>query len=151
MRWTYTALHPFDLQFIPDAGFSLGNVDTSLRVGGMVRAGFFLPDDYGIQNIDSLVTAAGGWSPTQTGSCWGAYAFAASEGKYVVHNVFLDGNLFYNSYSVDKKNLGGDFKAGFVFVLNRVELGYTYVFRTPEFHGQTMSDEFGSVFLKVKF
>jgi hypothetical protein len=161
VRWTCLALHPFDLEFIPHAGFSLGNVDTSLRIGGMVRAGFFLPDDYGNQTIDSLVTSAGGWSPTQVGSRWGAYVFAASEGKYVIHNAFLDGNLFYDSYSVDKQDLVGDFKTGFVVILDfrrswlfhitGIEAGYTYVFRTPEFHGQTENDEFGSVFLKFKF
>lgn len=147
VRWTFAKLHPFDIQLIPHAGFSLGNVETTLRVGGQLRAGFNLPDDFGIQNIDALVTSAGGWA----GRHWGAYVFAGSEGKLVLHNAFLDGNLFSSSHSVDKEYLVGDFKAGFVLVLNRVELGYTYVFRTPEFQQQTESDQFGSLFLKVKF
>ena len=147
LRWTCTALHPLDIEFIPHAGFSLGNVEITMRLGGQLRAGFFLPDDYGVQNIDSLVTSAGGW----TSRHWGAYVFAGSEGKVVLRNTFLDGNLFSPSHSVQKESLVGDFKAGFMFVLHRVELGYTFVFRTPEFRQQTESDEFGSLFLKIKF
>lgn len=147
VRFAARQLHPLDIEFTPHAGFSLGNVEVTARIGGQVRLGLNLPDDYGIQNIDSLITSAGGWSGRQ----WSTYIFAGAEGKAVLHNAFLDGNLFHNSHRVDKEPLVGDFKAGFVFVLNRVELGYTYVFRTSEFEQQSVSDQFGSFFMKVKF
>ena len=147
VRFGATQLHPLDIEFTPHAGFSLGNVEVTARIGGQVRLGFNLPDDCGIQNIDSLITSAGGWSDRQ----WGVYVFAGADGRAVLYNTFLDGNLFHNSHSVDKEPLVGDFKAGFVFVLNRVELGYTYVFRTPEFTEQTTSDQFGSFYFKLKF
>ncbi len=140
-----------NLDFIPHGGFSLGNVETTARIGAQVRLGFNLPDDFGIQTIDSLSTASGGFSGSQASSHWGFYVFAGPEGKAVLHNVFLDGNLFQSSHSVEKEYLVGDFKAGFVLVLAHIEMGYTFVFRTPEWHGQTESDSFGSVFIKAKF
>ena len=151
IRFRGHALHPLDFEFIPHAGFSLGNVETTGRVGGQFRIGLNLPDDYGIQTIDSLTTTSGGHSRSQTFSRWGCYVFASSEGKAVGHNAFLDGNLFHNSHSVDKEYLVGDFKAGFAFVLPRAEIGFSYVLRTREFHGQTEPDRFGSVYLKAKF
>ena len=150
-RLTATNLHPLDLQFIPHAGFSLGNVETSARVGGQVRLGLFLPDDYGLQTIDALVTSAGGYSHAQQESRWGIYVFAGSEGRAVLHNAFLDGNLFSDSHSVDKEYFVGDFSAGCVLVCNRLEVGYTRVWRSPEFHNQTEHDSFGSFFVKLKF
>ncbi|MEP6664256.1 MAG: lipid A deacylase LpxR family protein [Verrucomicrobiota bacterium] len=150
-RFAWSKLHPFDVEFLPDAGFSLGNIETTARVGGELRCGVNLPDGFGVQTIDSLTTASGGYSVSQTTSPWGFYFYGGSEGKAVLHNAFLDGNLFRSSASVKKEYLVGDLKAGLVFVLNRIELGYTFVFRTPEFHGQTASDSFGSLFLKAKF
>lgn len=150
-RYSFVCFAPMDFDFVPHGGFSLGNVETTARLGGQIRIGFNLPDDFGIQTIDSLATSSGGFSKSQAKSHWGAYVFAGSEGKAVLHNAFLDGNLFRASHSVEKEYLVGDFKAGFAFVLARVELGYTYVFRTPEWHGQTENDSFGSFFLKAKF
>lgn len=150
-RYSFLKLDPIEFEFLPHGGFSLGNVETTARLGGQLRIGFNLPDDFGIQIIDSLATASGGFSESQTNSHWSVYAFAESEGRAVLHNAFLDGNLFRSSHSVEKEYLVGDFKAGLAFELAHIELGYTYVFRTPEWHGQTASDSFGSFFLKAKF
>jgi hypothetical protein len=150
-RFSFLKFDPIEFDFIPHSGFSLGNVEATARLGGQIRIGLNLPDDFGIQTIDSLATSSGGFSKSQTDSHWGAYVFAGSEGKAVLHNAFLDGNLFRSSHSVEKEYLVGDFKAGFALVLAHIELGYTFTFRTPEFHGQTESDSFGSFFLKAKF
>ena len=150
-RFSLLKRHPFDFDFIPYGGFSLGNVETTAQLGGQVRIGLNLPDDFGIQTIDSLATSSGGFSVSQTNSHWGFYLFAGPEGKAVFYNIFLDGNLFRSSPSVEREFWVGDFKAGFAFVLAHIELGYTYVFRTPEWHGQTESDRFGSFFVKAKF
>jgi hypothetical protein len=151
IRFRGMALHPLDVDFIPHAGFSAGTIEDTARAGALLRLGFNLPDDYGIQTIDSLTTSSGGYSDSQPTARWGAYVFAGSEGKAVAWNTFLDGNVFHQSHHVHKEHLVADFKAGFALVLNRVEVGFTYVLRTLEFHGQDKEDRFGSAFLKVKF
>jgi lipid A 3-O-deacylase len=139
----------FDL--IPHAGASVGNVDTSLRAGLTFRAGWNLPEDFGFQTIDSLGTLEGGWSESRTMSRWGVYGFGSLEGRAVFYSTFLDGNLFHNSHHVEKEILTGDFRGGIVLVLRRIELALTYIFRTPEFIGQTEDDSFGSFAFKYKF
>jgi lipid A 3-O-deacylase len=143
-------LDPLQFDFVPHAGFSLGNVETSVRLGGFVRLGFRLPDDYGTQTIDSLSTTAGGL-PVSQASSWGIYVFAGSEGRAVLRNAFLDGNLVKRSHHVSKEFFVGEFRAGFAISWGHLELGYTHVFRTPEFKAQTEQHEFGSVFLKLRF
>jgi lipid A 3-O-deacylase len=145
-------LNGFQGEVLPHAGFSLGNVETSLRAGGTVRFGFNLPDDYGLQTIDSLaVSGAGRPMDGVRRSQWSVYAFSSAEGRVVGYNAFLDGNLFSEGPSVEKEVLVGDFKAGLGIAYRAVELAFTQTWRTPEFHGQRHQDSFGSVCLKVRF
>jgi hypothetical protein len=139
------------LDVIPHAGMSLGNVDTSLRIGGTVRFGFNLPDDFGVSTISSLTTTEGGWSRRRADRRWGAYMFLGTEASTVLYTAFLDGNLFRRSHRVQKAPFVGEFKVGVSVLVDLFELGLTYVYRTPQFVGQDRADAYGSVSLKVKF
>lgn len=151
-RWQAFNAGSFGGQFLPHFGMSLGNVETSFRVGGSVRFGFYLPDDYGLHTIDSLATSGSGRPiDGKLRNRWSGYVFASVEGRVVAYNVFLDGNLFRSSPHVDKEILVGDFKAGFAAAYGPVEVGYTQVYRTHEFKTQTEEDSFGAVFFKWRF
>ena len=139
------------IDLIPHAGFSLGNVDTSFRIGGTLRIGVHLPDDFGVSTISSLATTEGGWAKARVDRRWGFYAFTGTELSTVAYTAFLDGNLFRHSHHVEKEPIVAEFKIGVGFVLNLVELGLTYVYRTPQFVGQGKNDAYGSVSLKIKF
>ena len=143
----------FAVDLIPRAGFSLGNVDTSLRLGGMLRAGWNLPGNFGLQTIDSLTTPEGG-VPAGSGE-WGrrlgVFAFVGTEGRVVGHNIFLDGNLLHRSHRVEKEWLTGELRTGVAVRLGRCLIGLTHVFRTPEFRKQPEHDAYGSVFGQVLF
>ena len=138
------------LDFIPQAGFSLGNVETSLRAGGLVRVGFNLPDDFGPQTIHSLTTLEGGRSAGPHGGVYGLYAFLSAEGRAVAYNAFLDGNLWQNSHHVTKEPLVGEFTGGLVFVLPYFELQTYGVYRTHEFTLQDKRGAYGGLALKFK-
>ena len=139
------------VDLIPQAGLSLGNVETSFRVGTLFRLGVNLPHDFGISTISSLATTEGGWSEGQSTGRYGFYVFGAAESWTVLYTVFLDGNTFRRSPSVEKRPFVAEVKYGAVLVLNRFELALTYVFRTPQFVGQTRDDAYGSIMLKVKY
>lgn len=139
------------LDLIPHVGFSLGNVETSFRFGGTMRLGWNLPDDFGVQSIDALATTEGGRSPSRKAGRYGAYVFTGVEGRAVAYTAFLDGNLFHDSLRVDKETFVGEWRSGLIIVLNRVELGYTYILRSKEFKTQDDRDRYGSAFLKCKF
>ena len=131
-----------ELDFLPSAGIALGNVFTYASAGGMLRLGVNLGIDYGPPRIRP---GAQGSDFFNTGKIAGWYAFAGVEGRAVARNIFLDGNTFKDSHSVDKKYFVGDLHVGLVVVIGRVRLTISNVFRTAEFNGQGELDEFGSV------
>jgi hypothetical protein len=92
----------------------------------------------------------GGFGDISPVSGFGWYLFAGIEGRAVARNIFLDGNTFRGSRSVDKKHLVGDLQIGFVLDWSGLRLGYTHVLRTREFQTQESEDNFGSFSLSVK-
>jgi len=139
------------IDLIPRAGLSLGNVDTSFRIGAMLRLGVNLPNDFGVETISSLTTPAGGRAPNHAGREWGFYVFGGGEASTVLYTAFLDGNLFRHSHHVEKEPFVGEWKAGAVAVLNLFELGVTYAIRSPQFVGQRKVDGYGSISAKIRF
>jgi len=150
LRWRHGLGGGFEADVMPSGGFSLGNVETYARLGGQLRLGFNLPDNFGNQTIDSLTTTAGGGDAGWE-HCWGFYLFAGADGRAVAHNIFLDGNTFQSSHSVDKEPLVGDVRLGGAAVFRWFEVGYTHTFRTREFAGQPEPARFGSLYLQMKF
>jgi hypothetical protein len=140
----------FSVDFWPHGGLSLGNVETSARIGGRLRAGFHLPENFGPQTIDALATATGGRG-AGAARMWSAQLFAGAEGRHLAHTAFLDGNAFRNSHHVQSHPWGGDAQVGAAWAWRRVELGYIHTFRLPEFPAQTEHHSFGSVYLKWMF
>jgi lipid A 3-O-deacylase len=138
---------PFAIDLIPHWGLSAGTVHVFGNIGATLRMGLNLPQDFGTTTIDAPTVESG----VGSGSKWGVYAFVGVDGRAVAWNTFLDGNLFHDSHSVDKRHLVGDFKLGGVLVLKRVELGYTYILRSEEYLEQRQRDGFGSLSLKWKF
>jgi lipid A 3-O-deacylase len=69
----------------------------------------------------------------------------------VARNIFLDGNSFKDSASVDKKPVVGDLYFGASLAYERVRLTYAYVIRSKEFDGQDAPDKFASLTMTIKF
>lgn len=139
------------LDVLPLAGLSVGNVDTSFRMGTMLRAGWNLPDDFGVQPINSVINTEGGLPRSLTSKRWSFYLFTGVEGRAVLYTAFLDGNLFQDSLSVDKEPFVGEWRSGFVAQLHWVELAYTQIFQTHEFESQPGAQVYGSFTVKVNF
>lgn len=135
--------------FIPHAGFSLGNINTSFRAGGTIRLGFNLPDDFSMQTINSLAITDGGRSQSHGGR-WGIYVYGNAEGSAVAYNEFIDGTLFCDSHHVTREPLVGELTCGGAIVTPYVEIGAVYAWRTREFTKQDGWDRYGSVYIKVK-
>ena len=73
--------------------------------------------------------------------------FAGVQGRAVARNLFLDGNTFEDSASVDRNPLVGDFQTGFTISAGDWRLAYTYVTRTEEFDTQPTQQDFGALAL----
>ena len=132
----------------PDVGVSLGNVLTEASAGLTLRIGTNLGGDYGPPRIRPSLAGAGFFAPAGTFS---AYLFAGAQGRAVARNIFLDGNSFKDSASVDKKHFVADIQAGVVVQIKDVQLAYTFVTRTKEFETQDERQTFGALSLSFKF
>lgn len=141
----------WEAQALPYTGASLGNVGTYGAAGGQVRAGWHLPNGFGVNTIDTIVPLSGGLPCDRSSHCCGFYFFGGVEGRAVGYNTFLDGNIFQDSHHVTKYPLVGDLKFGGALAFKYVDLIYTHTLRTKEFVGQQSTDSFGSVALRVNW
>lgn len=124
------------LRLIPHVGGSAGNVATYLNAGGTLRIGYNIPNEFGTAASDPE---------------WGVYLIAGIDGRFVIHNIFLDGNTWRESHRVTKRPFVGDFHVGIAAALKNVEITLRQVFRSREFDDQKSADSFGSLTFAVKF
>lgn len=144
------------IDFVPHAGLSLGNIQTHANAGATLRLGFNLPSDFGVQII-----RPGGVGNTPIDDrdprvapdrSWSFFVFGSVDGRAVARDIFLDGNTFKDSPSVDKKIFVADLSYGAGFIAGRWQLTFSQVYRTREFEGQPFNhNDFGSVTLSYAF
>jgi len=131
----------------PRAGVTLGNVLTYVNAGFVARWGRNLPSDAPVTHI-SLGPPRDGYRGTGAA---GWYAWLGADARAVARNVFLDGNTWKSSPSVDRKPLGCDFEAGLAITWPRGRFGFTFVRRSKEFETQRNADRFGQLTLSLPY
>lgn len=134
----------FDLT--PNAGATLGTLRTEARAGLTARLGYNLRRDYGPPRVRPSLA---GVEHFHGGFSWSV--FLGVQARAVAHNVFLDGNVFSDSASVERNPLVGDLQAGFTVSAGDWRLAYTYVTRTEEFETQPTQQDFGALALSWRF
>jgi hypothetical protein len=124
-----------NFEVVPHGGFTIGTVSTLARVGGIMRAGQnmtgFGPDTIEpggamLQNTRREHDGAG--RPRYE---W--YGFVGADVRYVAHNIFLDGTVFHNSYSVDARDVVHDLTLGASMRIDALRVSLTRIFRSEEF------------------
>jgi len=138
----------FGVDASPYVTAALGNINTSAAAGLSLRLGQSLDADFGAPRIRPTL---GGSAFFDKRDGFGWYLFAGVEGRAVAHDIFLDGNTFRSSRSVDKKYFVGDFQAGASVFWGSTRLTYTFAMRTPEFDGQNGYARFGALSLSFSF
>lgn len=145
----------FGYDVISHYGGGLGNVQTFASTGLEARVGWNLPVDFGSTRIrpggDTNAPVDSSDPRFSMTNRWSAHVFTGITGNLVLRNIFLDGNSFRDSHSVDKRYLVGDLVVGASVVYRRLKLSYTQVLRTREFRGQDDSHEFGSISLSYTY
>lgn len=141
---------PLRLRGMPYVGATLGNVYTYGSTGLIFQ---LVPGEHPWQGLPPRIKPAmpgsGYFSVPEGEFAWSL--FAGLEGRAVGRNIFLDGNTFRDSPSVDKKYFVGDANAGLALAYGRIQMTYTINFRTEEFEGQRRPDYFGAVGLGYRF
>ena len=121
---------------ILNGGGSLGTVMTHARAGLMLRLGHrltgFGPDTIEPGGAMLHSTRAVGES-NFSGISWSV--FAALDHRYVAHNIFLDGPVFRDGPSVDRRSHVRDLSLGFSLRVDKLRFSWTHVTRSAEFRG----------------
>ncbi|MFK5938448.1 MAG: lipid A deacylase LpxR family protein [Sulfurimonas sp.] len=143
-----------DSNLIPFVGASLGNVKTKASAGVLARFGWYPSKDFGSSSID-----IGGENgiPIRTNCLCSQYEpwsftfnFSAS-GDGVARDIFLDGNTFTDSHSVEKENFIGHASYGFTARYNHVSLDYIVTYSTEHFTKETSGHKFGTILLSYLY
>jgi len=132
----------------PHVDLAIGNVYTYGGAGMTLRLGTGLGHDFSPPRIRPAPPGSGFRMP---GGRPGFYVYAGLTGRAMLQNIFLDGNTFSDSHSVDRKIWVGDFHWGLVFSGYGMRLGTSYVVRSREFTQQVDPDHFGAITVSVQF
>lgn len=142
-------LENYTLDFAPHTGFAVGNVYTYAAAGGTFRFGSDLPADYGPPRIRPSLPGSDFFLPSYNKPIsW--YLFAGLEGRVVARNIFLDGNSFEDSHSVDKRFLTGDLQLGISVIIRDTRISYTHTIRSKEFKEDKSDNQFGVIALSIR-
>ncbi len=162
------AIFGLEHDLITTFGGSGGNVESYVLIGGQMRVGGRLRRDFGIEpggadiGLEELRRRLEQRFPDlsehelkrlndQFGGGFSWYVFAGVEGRFVINNIFLDGNTSKDSHSVNKERFVADFKLGIALQFRSFEISYTQVARTPEFRRASDPQIFGSLNVAFRF
>ncbi|MBN2298880.1 MAG: lipid A deacylase LpxR family protein [Deltaproteobacteria bacterium] len=148
--------HGFGADLIPHTGCSVGNALTAVNAGGQLRLGWNLPNDFGtfiIRPGSDTNAPFDAQDPRfyPDHKRFGMHAFAAFDGYAVLRNIVLDGNLFRESYRVDKKPFVANLVCGIGLIVNRFKITYAYVYKTKEFATQDYKQVYGAITFSYTF
>lgn len=133
-------------------GFDLGNAWTNLQVGHWVRFGYNLPTEFSDPTLSNTSYTHQLFAERQERiNPLSVFVTMGVEGRAVARDIFLDGNTFTDSHSVDKRPFVAEATAAFGVRYKRASLTYAHSFRTKEYHGQEDPQFFGSLSVGLSF
>jgi|LGOV01.1.fsa_nt_gb hypothetical protein len=155
-KWRYVPepLWGIESSIIPFVGGEFGNIAIKANAGALLRFGWNVPEDFGSSSIDEggengipirrkcLYTASKKWH----------FNFSlAGGGTFVARDIFLDGNTFSESHSIEKNHLKGYGSFGFSGRYKNVSLDYIKTYHSKQFKNKEDIHSIGSVIFSYIF
>ncbi|HMA84927.1 MAG TPA: lipid A deacylase LpxR family protein [Desulfosalsimonadaceae bacterium] len=144
----------FGSDLIFNTGGTLSNALTAYNLGLLYRWGWNIPVDCGnfpIQPAACFNAEMEKELCLKPKTRFGAHLFLSANGRAVLHNIFLDGNTFRDSHSVDKKPFVGTFMSGIGLNSGRIKTVLACVYQTKEFDMQNDEQIFGSLTFAFRY
>jgi hypothetical protein len=131
---------------IPEVGATVGNVYTYAETGTLLRFGRNLNADYGPAHMQPSLSGGSWFDPSELNGAFGWYVFAGGQVRAVARNIFLDGNSFVQSPSVEKYPIVADLSSGVsLFWGDIAKVDFVLIWRSKEFVGQSAPDRYGGI------
>jgi hypothetical protein len=115
---------PLGFDLTANGGGGFGNYYIGANIGLMARAGYRLPDTYGVTPIFGEAESIVGLTPPRKNIF--CYAFLESQGFGVLRWLPMDGNTFTEVRSMERNYWVANLSLGLVAGYGRVVLAYTY-------------------------
>ncbi len=136
-------------------GGGLGNAYIYLNTGAGSRVGWNLPHDFGICRIspascDNPLYDSQDASFSQTHKL-SLYFFVKVDGQAVARDIFLDGNTFRNSHSVDKEPFVADVMGGVAVSYKNWRFSVATLARSRMFKTQQYDQKYTSMSITVSY
>ncbi|PCI08707.1 hypothetical protein COB72_07760 [bacterium] len=139
-----------EFEMLPSVGFDLGNVSTRARSRLTFRAGYNIPDDFGPASLlgfkDHTISRFSQGDPECS-----IYAYFTLGVDAVAHSIFLEGNTFATSRSVDSEPLLAQAKFGVAARYKAFYLGWSQSFETESYESQPDAQTWGSLVVGCSF
>jgi hypothetical protein len=152
--WRTPQWHGIGFDLIPHLGGRMGNVAIYANTGLEMRLGWYVPRDFGscpIRPGCDIGDGDTGVAPEYVQSKYGMHWFASIDGRFVLRDIFLDGNTFRQSHRVDKEPFVADLMAGIAMRFGALQISYAITMRTREFTQQEKRHQFGAFHLTYTF
>ena len=152
-KWRFTP-EPFgrvETDIIPFIGGNIGNVHTDMSAGATLRIGRNIPQDFGLASIDIGGENGIPVPDAKKRSGSGLLFHISFSGTAVARNIFLDGNTFSDSHSVEKHILVGSFGFGASLCHQHYTLTYTHLQYTKQYTTQPSQHKIGTLVFSYRF
>lgn len=140
----------FNFDLVPHLGGQFGNVAILANFGGELCWGWRLPKNFGICTIRGDCESNSGFNvppPSPGMTLHSCYLFVGGDGRWVLRDIFLDGNTFTDSPSVKRVPLVAELLAGISLHYWAGKVTGAIVYRTKEYESQDHRVLFGSLSL----
>lgn len=132
----------------PFVSAELGNIAINATVGANVRVGLNIPKDFGLSTMDigndSGISIYGERKNIRT-SPWSFSFNLTGYGSAVGRDIFLDGNSFRDSHSVEKENFIYSYGAGVSIRYKKFILDYLHIYNSKRFVLEKDPNGYGSI------
>ena len=124
---------------------AIGNIYSGLELSGIVRLGYRLSNRWSATTMADI-----SYDDSGNDSDPGFFLFAGLTGRYVARDIFVDGNTWRDSHSVNRTPFVSDQMLGMGIHWKQLELRLTVTRRTNQYRTQAGPVRFGSVVLVWK-
>ncbi len=145
-------IYGYDAVLLPEYGFELGNASTRVYASTLFRWGKNVPKDFGAFLIDNTSTSKIPLhNKNKEHKKWRYYLNFSLRADAIAKNIFLDGNSFKKSHSVEKNNFILDGGYGFSIAYKRFSFDYLRRHTSKEFKTQDKYYSYGSFLFSYSY
>ena len=143
-KWRYSTKgdNNFETSFIPFVAAEFGNIAINASTGFTTRIGWNIPKDYGLSSInignDPGIPVYGEYKNMKIYP-WSFSVNFTAAGSAVMRDIFLDGNTFSESHSVEKESFVGYYGAGFTLRYENLVFDLMQIENTKQYKKQVNS------------